>query len=169
MAMSLLTPTSALSRERLDAAVQSLAAAKDHQWSKTAEHREPHHHTRRAHQPDSPHPPDAQRTFARMRYRGQGHELEIPVQAGDDGAALAARFAGSHATRYGFTLPAEAEVVALRHEVGEPARAVRFERDDDPAPVTGPATVQLPDATLFVAEGWHATPLPIGGWLLERR
>jgi N-methylhydantoinase A/oxoprolinase/acetone carboxylase beta subunit len=155
-AMSLLTPTSALTRARLDAAIDSLVEGRDHRQSKTTEHREPQ-------------PPDSQRTFARMRYRGQGHELEIAVQPGDDSAALAARFAESHATRYGFTLPAEAEVVALRHEAGEPARAVRFERDDDPAPVTGPATVQLPDATLFVAEGWHATPLPIGGWLLERR
>jgi N-methylhydantoinase A len=156
-AMSLLTPTSSLTRERLDAAVRSLTVARDHPWSKTAEHRDA----------DSP-PSEAQRTFARMRYRGQGHELEIPVQPGDDGAALATRFTASHGVRYGFTLPADAEVVAMRHEAGEPARGVRFERDDAPSPETGPATLQLPDATMFVAEGWRATPLPIGGWRLER-
>lgn len=125
------------------------------------------------------------RCFARMRYRGQGHELEIPLFAGstagdgggdaelaDDGSALAARFAATHAARYGFTLPADAEIVALRHESGEPARAVRFAHDaNGPAPgtrIAGPATIALPDATLFVAEGWQAEALPIGGWLLRR-
>lgn len=124
------------------------------------------------------------RTLARMRYRGQGHELEIPLYAGstarevsggagisDDGPALAARFAAAHAARYGFTLPADAEIVALRHESGEPARAVRFAHDaSGPAPgtrITGPATIALSDATLFVAEGWQAEALPIGGWMLE--
>ena len=103
-----------------------------------------------------------------MRYRGQGHELEIPVVSGDDGAVLARRFAEAHAARYGFTLPAEAEVVALRHEAGEPARSVRFQREQAASAVTGPATLALSDATLFVAEGWTATPLDIGGWMLER-
>jgi N-methylhydantoinase A len=103
-----------------------------------------------------------------MRYRGQGHELEIPVVAQDDGEALAARFAAAHAARYGFTLPAAAEVVALRHEAGEPARTPRFQREVAAAPVQGPATLALPDATLFVAEGWTATPLEIGGWMLTR-
>lgn len=185
-AMSLLAPTSALTRERVEAAVESLseslgrdaaqrsaspAPQGDNLLSNTAERREPHPRPSRPLQPATPRPQasEAQRTFARMRYRGQGHEIEIAVFPGDDGSALATRFAEVHAARYGFTLPAEAEVVALRHEAGEPARAVRFEREDDPASVIGPATVQLPDATLYVADGWRATPLPIGGWLLERR
>lgn len=135
------------------------------------------------------------RTVARVRYRGQGHELEIPLvsppeaatpSAGaEDGHSIARRFAAAHQARYGFALPAEAEVVALRHEAGEPARAARFVRDPAAAPynaahrvdaggpapgivVSGPTTIALPDATLFVAEGWHAAALPIGGWRLTR-
>ncbi len=137
------------------------------------------------------------RSFARMRYRGQGHELEIPVYAAaenatsasgrddspdgaDDGPALAKRFAEAHAKRYGFTLPSEVEIVALRHEAGEPARRVAFAAAPATAAsadaaaqaaggrINGPHTLALSDATLFIAEGWVATPLPIGGWLLER-
>lgn len=125
------------------------------------------------------------RTLARVRYVGQGHELEIPLHAGDDGALLAARFAEAHRARYGFTLPADAEVVALRHEAGEPARQARFVRDaalpawdpvhlvDSGGPaeavaLTGPAAVALPDATLWVERGWRAEALAVGGWRLMR-
>lgn len=140
-AMSLLMPTSQLSAD--------LLASMDHRLSKVVEGSE-------------------RRSYARMRYRGQGHELEIPVIKGDDGATLATRFADAHAARYGFTLPADAEVVALRHEAGEPARRVLFQREQAAESVAGPATLALSDATLFVAEGWTATPLDIGGWMLTR-
>lgn len=125
------------------------------------------------------------RTFARMRYRGQGHELDVPVHARDAGASLAARFAALHGARYGFTLPTDAEVVALRHEAGEGAHEVRFLRDaaraaydaathtDAGGPATGvtvvgPQAIALPDATLWVAAGWRAEALEIGGWRLTR-
>lgn len=109
------------------------------------------------------------RTIARVRFRGQGHELDVAVLEGDDGSALAARFAALHAQRYGFTLPADAEVVALRHEAGEPARDVEFQAERDvESRVVGERTVSLADATLFVAAGWTATPLDIGGWRLTR-
>ncbi len=126
------------------------------------------------------------RTLARVRYVGQGHELEIRVDpASDDGASVAARFAEAHVARYGFLLPAEAEVVALRHEAGEPAREAAFRRSPelaafdsakqldsggpaDGVSVAGPAAIALPDATLFVAEGWRAEALAIGGWRLIR-
>ena len=35
-------------------------------------------------------------------------------------------------------------------------------------PVRGPAVVTLSDATMVVADGWVARPLPVGGWMLER-
>ncbi len=125
------------------------------------------------------------RTFARMRYRGQGHELDVPVHAMDAGASLAARFAALHGARYGFTLPQDAEVVALRHEAGEPAREAQFVRDpsrpsydaathtDAGGPargviVIGPQAIALPDATLWVATGWRADALETGGWRLTR-
>lgn len=125
------------------------------------------------------------RTFARMRYKGQGHELDVPVHAMDAGASLAARFAALHGARYGFTLPQDAEVVALRHEAGEPAREAQFVRDpsrpsydaathtDAGGPargviVIGPQAIALPDATLWVASGWRADALETGGWRLTR-
>lgn len=125
------------------------------------------------------------RTFARMRYRGQGHELEIAVHEADDGSALRTRFAAAHGDRYGFALPHEAEVVALRHEAGDSAREARFARDPhapmydaaafvdaggnaDGARVHGPQAIALPDATLWVAHGWRAEALAIGGWRLTR-
>lgn len=127
----------------------------------------------------------ARRTFARMRYRGQGHELEIAVHEADDGPSLRNRFSAAHRERYGFALPQEAEVVALRHEAGEGAREARFARDAgappynattfvdaggsaDDARVLGPRAVALPDATLWVAAGWRAEALEIGGWRLTR-
>ena len=34
--------------------------------------------------------------------------------------------------------------------------------------VRGPMAIALPDATMFVATGWSARALPIGGWLVEQ-
>ena len=130
------------------------------------------------------------RTWVRARYVGQGHELEVPVQDGDDGAALAARFAALHATRVGFTLPRAVEIVSARHAASTPGPAPRFARAGElradlqatqrdgrtvvldagapvPATVIGPATIVLPDATLLVPEGWTARALDIGGWMVE--
>lgn len=122
---------------------------------------------------------------ARTRYVGQGYELEVPWLAGEDGAAVAARFAAMHQARYGFTLEREIEIVVLRHVATDPGAVAQFRRDPsrlawDPvrrvdaggpavAEVEGPTTVLLPDATLWVAEGWRASALPIGGWRLRRQ
>lgn len=135
------------------------------------------------------------RTWARVRYRGQGHELEVPLATAstsaaalgepENGLSIAQRFAAAHHARYGFTLPAGAEVVGLRHEAGEAARVARFVRDPAAPPydathrvdaggpadgisAVGPTTIALPDATLFVAGGWRAEALSIGGWRLTR-
>ncbi|HRN54533.1 MAG TPA: hydantoinase/oxoprolinase family protein, partial [Gemmatimonadaceae bacterium] len=170
VAMSLLAPAASLSRE----VIAALLAQGDHLLSEMAEHRI--RDASRTGAGDATAANVSRRSFARMRFRGQGHELEIPIDPAqhDDGAALAARFSAAHAARYGFTLPADAEIVALRHESGEPPRKVRFARDATSATgaaerISGPSTVALSDATLFVAEGWQATALPIGGWMLERR
>ncbi|MGZ8469270.1 MAG: hydantoinase/oxoprolinase family protein [Gemmatirosa sp.] len=131
-----------------------------------------------------------QRTWARARYAGQGHELEIPVQRGDDGAALAARFADVHARRVGFTLPRAVELVSARHAASTAGPAPRFgrtsARDETtrsrlqsgiivdaggpvPSRVEGPATIVLPDATALVPAGWTAHALDVGGWMVEAR
>ncbi len=130
-----------------------------------------------------------QRTWARARYAGQGHELEIPMHAGDDGAALGVRFAEAHARRVGFTLPRAVEIVSARHAASTAGPAASFARTEAaavegtrradggavivdaggavPAVVRGPATIVLPDATALVPPGWTARALDVGGWLEE--
>lgn len=109
---------------------------------------------------------------ARVRYAGQGHELDVASTPSDDGTQIATRFSALHNTRYGFTLDRPVEIVAVRVAVSgmpvpvkftPPATSEREERE-----VRGPAVVTLPDATMVVAEGWVARPLPVGGWMLER-
>ena len=105
---------------------------------------------------------------ARVRYVGQGHELDVICSPGDDGAALASRFTWLHESRFGFTLPRAVEVVALRvARLGEPVTA-KFTGETGIPSVRGPRVVTLSDATMVVAPGWLARALPIGGWRLER-
>jgi N-methylhydantoinase A len=121
--------------------------------------------------------------WARARYAGQGHELEIPIAPGDAGPAVAARFTEAHATRYGFALDRPVEVVSARHAASGAPREARLVRrgagewdgramvdggGELSATVRGPATVALPDATMLVREGWTARALAMGGWLVER-
>ncbi|MEK0430870.1 MAG: hypothetical protein RL139_674 [Gemmatimonadota bacterium] len=158
VAMSLLVDTAALDAARVRAACEALAdrvAGRDRRW------------------------------IVRVRYVGQGHELEVRAAPGDDGATIAARFAEAHRARYGFDLPRPVECVALRHVASEPGATARFQRRADapvfdaanahdaggPAPeavVVGPRSVTLPDATCWVAPGWRATALDLGGWRLDR-
>ena len=119
---------------------------------------------------------------ARARYAGQGHELDVPVRQGDDGAAIAQRFATLHHQRNGFTLAAPVEIVALRHLASGPAHPVRFApaqafvRPGDQRVHGGSSrsrlssgdVVALPGATLRVTTGWSGAPHATGGWLLER-
>ncbi len=120
---------------------------------------------------------------ARTRYVGQGYELDVPFAPGDDGSAIATRFTERHLLRYGFVLDRAIEVVAMRHTASAESERVRFarhgasrwsdaERVDDGGPceatVPGEAVITLPDATLFVASGWRARALAVGGWLVER-
>ena len=122
------------------------------------------------------------RWWARARYEGQGHELDVAVSPGDDGAVVGSRFAATHQLRHGFTLERAVEVIGLRHAATSVARTARLARrghaswdaarvdsgGDVDATVRGPAVITLPDASLLVEEAWTARALPIGGWLLER-
>ncbi len=122
-----------------------------------------------------------ERWTARVRYEGQGHELDVPVHHNDDGTAIAARFGALHAHRNGFTLGTPVEIIGLRYAASGPAHAVRFERHagtpsdasrtmDENAhgerAVPGPAVIVLPSATLRIAPGWTGSPHQTGGWLL---
>jgi N-methylhydantoinase A len=115
---------------------------------------------------------------ARVRYAGQGHELDVACAPGDDGAALAARFATAHAARYGFTLERSVEVVAVRvaatgEAVDVSFAAGRAAAEHAAAPrvghtIAGPHVETLADATMVVAPGWTARALEIGGWMVEK-
>ena len=106
---------------------------------------------------------------ARVRYAGQGHELDLVCAPEDDGPAMADRFSALHQARYGFTLDRPVEIVAVRVAVSGIPVPVRFA---PPAPsqqdTRGPSVVTLSDATMVVADDWIARPLSVGGWLLER-
>jgi N-methylhydantoinase A len=129
-----------------------------------------------------PDPAYAHRWWARSRYQGQGHELEVTFEPGDTGGEIAARFTEMHERRFGFTLPREIEIISARHAASGLERAVVLARrgaqpwsaeqvdDGGELEVTmrGRAVISLPDATLLVAPGWTARALAIGGWLLEK-
>ena len=107
---------------------------------------------------------------ARVRYVGQGFELDVPVQPGDDGTSVAGRFNALHGSRNGFTLDAACEVVAMRHVASGPPCQATFVRDDvgNDAPVSGPAVVALEGATLRIGAGWRGEAHATGGWMLVR-
>lgn len=121
--------------------------------------------------------------IARLRYRGQGHELEVPFGATSESAALAERFAATHRSRYGFTLDVPVEIVSARcvrsgdtlaislgrtpHGAWDPATGIDDGGAFD-ATLTGPRVIALPDATMLVAPGWKARALPLGGWMMEQ-
>lgn len=108
---------------------------------------------------------------ARMRYEGQGHELDVALGPASATAAIARAFARAHAARFGFTLSRPIEVLSVRHIAQGNARRARLgaARSGTRGRVAGPVAITLPDATLFVARGWHARPMSSHGWTLERR
>ena len=120
---------------------------------------------------------------ARMRYVGQGHELDVPLSHADDADMLSLRFVTMHERRNGFTIAAEPEVIGIRHVASGPATPVAFTRQPtsawDPdtriddggafeARVMGPAVITLKGATLRIARDWAAAPHHTGGWVLTR-
>jgi N-methylhydantoinase A/oxoprolinase/acetone carboxylase beta subunit len=95
------------------------------------------------------------------RYAGQSHEVTVANL--DD-------FPAAHEERNGYARPGiDVEVVALRARA---TRAAALAVDALPAPsrdvVRGPSVVAEPDCTMFVPEGWVATPGPTGAWIVER-
>lgn len=106
-------------------------------------------------------------SIARARYVGQGHELDVPVAAGDIGETAAA-FEATHESLFGYRLDRPVEIVSLRHTVSGVGRDVKLEGGAVGETIQGPASFALSDATMYVAPGWTARSLEIGGWMLER-
>jgi N-methylhydantoinase A len=115
--------------------------------------------------------PKTRSFFARMRYRGQGHELDVPFEPKDPRATLASSFAKLHEGRYGFTLTQQAEVVSVRFVAEGAGRQPTLRREAKPPvrQLNGPASLALSDATLFVAREWKAKLLDGGAWRLDRK
>jgi N-methylhydantoinase A len=107
-------------------------------------------------------------SVARARYVGQGHELDVPVAAGGELVATAAAFEATHEALFGYRLQRPVEVVSVRHTVSGVGRAVKLEGGKVGDTIAGPASIALSDATMYVAPGWTARSLEIGGWMLER-
>ncbi len=115
---------------------------------------------------------DRRQWLGRMRYAGQGHELDVPIALKQSREALRKAFHALHQQRYGFTLPQAVEVVSVRHVAEGRGRSVKLTAGGRPTKARrsdGPISMALPDATLYVARGWRARPLHDGGWRLERR
>jgi N-methylhydantoinase A len=108
--------------------------------------------------------------LARMRFVGQGHELDVPLTPKQSRDAMRSAFASLHEKRYGFTLPSRVEVVSVRHVAEGTGRAPKLRREAGRAVSTlvGPASLALSDATLFVEKGWRAKLAESGAWLLTR-
>ena len=101
-----------------------------------------------------------------LRYRGQAHELTVPVAPR---ASLAKRFHARHRERYGFDEPdGEIEVVSVRVSRVTAGPALELPRAPRTAPVRGPASVALDGATMWVGEGWTARRRPDGSWRMAR-
>jgi N-methylhydantoinase A/oxoprolinase/acetone carboxylase beta subunit len=101
-------------------------------------------------------------TAVDCRYVGQSHEITVP--APED-------FPREHERRNGHARPgAPMEVVAVRARA---RAAAPLDVADLPAVdrmrVCGPAVVAEPDCTVWVPDGWVATPRALGAWVLERR
>ena len=121
-----------------------------------------------------------------LRYRGQSFSLPIPGPAGAKIADLAEAFAREHEARYGYRDPeGELELVGIRVAAAMPGpeprpraadgdggteetRRARFGgewlqtrilRGEPPAGLRaeGPCVFELPEATLVLPPGWHAS------------
>jgi N-methylhydantoinase A/oxoprolinase/acetone carboxylase beta subunit len=101
-----------------------------------------------------------------LRYRGQAHELSVPVAPR---ATLAERFHARHRERFGFDDPdGEIEVVSVRVSRVTAGPALELPRAPRTAPVRGPASVALDGATMWVGAGWTARRRPDGSWRMAR-
>jgi N-methylhydantoinase A len=134
------------------------------------------------------------RLVAELRYRGQAFELSVQMDE-PDADRLKEAFHAAHEHAYGYRDPeAEVELVTLRATATEPGPdidpqavgraaegAERSRRDTvygdteiirrEPEPgedITGPAVVELREATLAVPEGWAGEVLESGTIRIEK-
>jgi N-methylhydantoinase A len=86
---------------------------------------------------------------ADLRYRGQSHELTVPL-----GGDVAEAFHRAHAERYGYAdREREVELVAVRTAETRPGPAFELPRRE-PLRVEGPSVLELPGSTCWIPRGW---------------
>ncbi len=109
------------------------------------------------------------RTVYELRYRGQSFELPVETDSSDPGL-VHEEFARLHEQRYGYRDDgAEVELVTIRASVWGVAPRPRLKRLGAPgAQLRGPAAHPLPQATVWVAEGWAGAVDEWGSVRLER-
>jgi N-methylhydantoinase A len=94
---------------------------------------------------------------ADLRYAGQSFELTVPLDGGGGGGldGLAEAFHRAHEERYGYAARGRAiELVAVRTAEVRPGPAFELP-PGEPLRIEGPALVELPGATCWVAPGWE--------------
>lgn len=116
--------------------------------------------------------------WLRLRYEGQGHELEISVERNMTPTEIAGRFAAAHLARTGFMLDRPVECISVRTALSGDAHLVRFERRptaasrrlSDPSPAAKATRSESPPAfPLDASASAGATPtLFDDGDVLER-
>ncbi|MGH2875931.1 MAG: hydantoinase/oxoprolinase family protein, partial [Solirubrobacteraceae bacterium] len=115
------------------------------------------------------------RAICELRYRGQAFELPVPAGAEASPAELRERFEAAHEERYGYRdAEQELELVTVRVSATVPGAdvALAVQPGDGPAPgtrIAGPATVGLPESTVFVPAGWAGEVDAVGTIRLRRR
>jgi N-methylhydantoinase A len=101
---------------------------------------------------------------ADLRYRGQSHELTVPL-----GGDIAGDFHAAHERLYGYADPARGiELVAVRTAEVKPAPPLRLGTTERRR-VRGPVVVELPGASCWVPEGWGGETDRHGTLVLERQ
>jgi N-methylhydantoinase A len=116
-----------------------------------------------------------------LRYAGQSFELAVEQSDSVDPRLLAGAFAAAHEQRYGYCDDsAEIELVTVRVSVWGPAPELAPHAGDDDATgeagalvpgarIDGPSVHALPDATLYVPDGWSGVVDEHGTIVLEDR
>jgi N-methylhydantoinase A len=100
---------------------------------------------------------------ADLRYAGQSFELTVPLQQD-----LADAFHRAHEDLYGFAdRDQEIELVAVRTAEVRGGPEIRL-RGSEPRRLVGPLLVELPGATVWVAEGWSGEADSHGTLVLRR-
>ncbi len=100
---------------------------------------------------------------ADLRYRGQSHELTVPL-----GGDPEEEFHAAHDRLYGYAdRSREVELVAIRTSEVRPGPQLRLAASA-PRRVRGPEVVELPGATCWVPEGWGGETDRHGTLVLER-